>query len=113
VARVDAPRRDGLVRRRGGGRARRGHLRADHECRPLPIPLTEAFAHGVWYHGHPRLTPGEAPELRVHATEPSGRYLGTLAMLARLVRAHVEPATFELLYQPFASPIPVADLVRE
>jgi hypothetical protein len=84
-----------------------------HEQRPLLIPLAEAFAHGVWYRGYPEATLGDAPELRVHATEASGQYLGTLAMLALLVRDHVEPATFDLLYRPFARLIPAADLGRE
>jgi hypothetical protein len=85
-----------------------------HEQRPLLIPLAEAFAYSVWYRGRPRLTRGEsAPELRVRATEASGQYLGTLAMLALLVRDHLEPATFELLYRPFARLIPAAGLGRE
>jgi hypothetical protein len=85
-----------------------------HEQRPLLIPLAEAFAYSVWYRGRPQLTLGEsAPELRVHATEASGQYLGTLAMLALLVRDHLDAATFDLLYRPFAALIPAADLGRE
>ncbi len=53
------------------------------------------------------------PELHVRATEASGQYLGTLAMLALLVRDHLEPATFARLYRPFAPHIPVAELGRE
>ena len=88
-----------------------------HEQRVLLVPLAEAFAYGVWYDG-PRgrlqRTPGEAaPELRVHATEASGQYAATLAMLALLVRDYLAPATFALLYGPFAPHIPVAELGRE
>jgi hypothetical protein len=88
------------------------------EQRPLLMHVAEAFAYGVWYGagygGRARLTLGEhAPELRVRATEASGQYLATLAMLALLVRDHLEPAEFEILYRPFAALIPADELVRE
>jgi hypothetical protein len=88
------------------------------EQRPLLMYVAEAFAYGVWYGagygGRARLTLGEsAPELRVRATEASGQYLATVAMLALLVRDHLEPAEFALLYRPFAALIPADDLARE
>jgi hypothetical protein len=83
------------------------------EQRPLLMYVAESFAYRVWYGGRARLTLGEsAPEIRVGATEASGQYLATLAMLALLVRDHLEPATFEILYRPFAALIPVVEIVR-
>ncbi len=85
-----------------------------HEQGPLLMYIAEAFAHHVWHSGRAHLTLGApAPEQRVRATEASGRYLGTLAMLALLVRDHLEPATFEMLYRPFATLVPGAELARE
>ncbi len=85
-----------------------------HEQRPLLIHLADAFANHVWYRARRHLPPGApAPELRVRATEASGQYLGTLAMLALLVRDRLEPATFARLYRPFAPHVPVAELGRE
>ncbi len=85
-----------------------------HEQGPLLMYIAEAFAHHVWHSGRAHLTLGApAPEQRVRATEASGRYLGTLAMLALLVRDHLEPATFEVLYRPFATLVPGAELARE
>ena len=81
-----------------------------HEQRPLLIHMADAFARHVWSRG-PR--GGVAPELRVHATEASGQYLGTVAMLALLVRDHLEPAAFARLYRPFAALVPTAALGRE
>jgi hypothetical protein len=85
-----------------------------HEQRPLLIHVADAFANHVWYRARRPHPPGApAPELHVRATEASGQYLGTLAMLALLVRDHLEPATFARLYRPFAPHIPVAELGRE
>jgi hypothetical protein len=75
----------------------------------LLMHVAEAFAYGVWYSGRA----GAAPETRVRATESSGQYLATLAMLALLVRGHVDAGTFDVLYGPFRELIPVADLGRE
>jgi len=84
------------------------------EQRPLLMHVAEAFAHRVWYGGRVRLTLGEAaPELQVRATEASGQYLATLAMLALLVRDHLDAPTFAVLYRPFAALIPVDALGRE
>jgi hypothetical protein len=84
-----------------------------HQQRPLLIHVADVFAHQVWDGGGPPLAPdGAAPELRVQATEASGQYLGMLAMLALLVGDHLEPATFALLYRPFAALVPPADLGR-
>jgi hypothetical protein len=54
-----------------------------------------------------------APETRVGASEASGHYLATVAMLALLARDHLEPAAFDLLYGPFAARIPPAELAPE
>jgi hypothetical protein len=60
----------------------------------------------------PWFTP-EEPGARVNASEPSGQYVTTLAMLALLVRDRLSPAEFELLYRPFATLIPTEELDRE
>ena len=75
----------------------------------LLMHVAEAFAYGVWY----GRGAGAAPETRVRATESSGQYLATLAMIALLVRDHLDAATFEVAYRPFRSLIPVAELRRE
>jgi hypothetical protein len=80
------------------------------EPRRLLIDVAGAFACGVWC-GAGRARP--APRTRVQATEASGQYLATLAILALLVRDHLEPTVFELLYAPVASLIPPTDLARE
>ena len=86
---------------------------------PLLMHVAEAFAYRVWYRGQPDPASGAAapgapaPELRVQATEASGQYVATVAMLALLVRDHLDASTFALLYRPFADLIPVAELVRE
>jgi hypothetical protein len=80
----------------------------------LLLHVAEAFAYGVWYGGGRRAasTP-ETPETRVQATEASGQYLATLAMLALLVRDHLAPAAFETLYRPFAPLIRLDELGPE
>jgi hypothetical protein len=80
--------------------------------RPLLMAVADVFANSVWY-GPAARSGGAPPERRVGATEATGQYLTTLAMLALLVRDHLEPPTFELLYQPFAVPIPPAELTAE
>jgi hypothetical protein len=68
----------------------------------------------VWYRARRHDTPGAPPpELHVRATEASGQYLGTLAMLALLVRDRLDAPTFARLYRPFAPHVPVAELGRE
>ena len=81
------------------------------EQRSLLVQVADAFAHDVWYGAAGRR--GRPPESEVRATEASGQYVATLAMLALLTRDQLEPATFELLYRPFAAAIPVEDLARE
>jgi pyruvate/2-oxoglutarate dehydrogenase complex dihydrolipoamide acyltransferase (E2) component len=82
--------------------------------KPLLIYIADAFAHRVWYRGRTYLASGTAAaELRVGATEASGQYVATVAMLALLVRDHLDPRAFDVLYRPFAALIPAADLVRE
>jgi hypothetical protein len=81
------------------------------EQRPLLIHMADAFSQRVWT-GRPRVESGPAERL-VHATEASGQYLATLAMLAVLVRDHLDAATFEQVYQPFAALIPIAELAPE
>ena len=60
----------------------------------------------------PWFTPAQ-PGARIHASEPSGQYVATIAMLALLVRDRIGPADFELLYAPFATLIPPVELDRE
>lgn len=81
------------------------------EQRPLLIHMADAFSQRVWT-GGPRGESGTAERV-VHATEASGQYLATLAMLAVLVRDHLDPATFEQVYQPFAVLIPLTELASE
>jgi hypothetical protein len=78
----------------------------------LLVQVAEAFAYGVWY-GAGAASTDAAPETRVGATEASGQYLATVAMLALLVRDHLDPRTFEVLYRPLAAPIPLHELLRE
>jgi hypothetical protein len=73
--------------------------------------LAECVLRGVWYrdaHGQRPAT----PEDRVGATEASGQYVATVAMLAVLVRDHLAAAQFALLYRPFATLIPLQELER-
>jgi hypothetical protein len=81
------------------------------EQRPLLIHMADAFSQRVWV-GRPRVESGAAERV-VHATEASGQYLATLAMLAILVRDHLDVATFEQVYQPFAALIPITELAPE
>jgi hypothetical protein len=75
--------------------------------------LAECVLRRVWYRdGGGGLPPG-TPERRVGATEASGQYVATVAMLGLLVRDHLGAAEFELLYGPFAALIPLAELGRE
>ncbi len=78
-----------------------------HEQRPLLVHVADAFAHLVWHGGTAE------PELRIQATEASGQYLATVAMLAVLVRDRIDAATFDLIYRPFAAYIPPTKLERE
>lgn len=71
--------------------------------------LSDAVLRTVWYRGGV----GQTPEARVGATEASGQYIASIAMLALLVRAHLEAGDFELLYRPFADVVPVEELGRE
>ena len=74
--------------------------------------LSDHFLRRVWY----RSVPGHearTPERRVGATEATGQYVATLAMLALLVRDHLTQADFDVLYRPFAQIIRAEDLVRE
>jgi hypothetical protein len=81
--------------------------------KPLLMHMADAFAHLVWYGGRARREHAPPPELHVRGSEASGQYLATLTMLALLVRDHLEPATFTLLYQPFAPHIPLDELAPE
>ena len=80
---------------------------------PLLMEVAQAFARAVWYGPEARRAQALAPELRTGASEATGQYLATLAMLALLVRDHLEAATFALLYRPFAAIIPPAALAPE
>lgn len=78
------------------------------EQRALLPRLADAFSHGVWYRaGTASAAP---PEARVRATEASGQYAATLAMIAVLVRDELDPRDFTLVYSPFATLIPEAEL---
>jgi hypothetical protein len=81
------------------------------EQRPLLIHMADAFSQRVWTGGH-RDDTGAAEQL-VRATEASGQYLATLAMLALLVRDHLDAATFDRVYEPFAALIPIKELAPE
>jgi hypothetical protein len=81
------------------------------EQRPLLIHMADAFSQRVWTGGH-RDDTGAAEQL-VHATEASGQYLATLAMLALLVRDHLDAAAFDQVYQPFAALITITELAPE
>jgi hypothetical protein len=70
-----------------------------------------AVLHGVWYRRG--LLGEEPPETRVDATEASGQYVASVALVAVLVSDELEAAQFELLYLPFALTIPVEELERE
>ena len=75
------------------------------------MQVADAFAHDVWYGAEGRQA--SAPESPAQATEARGRYVATLAMLALLMRDHLEPATLEMRYHPFAAAVPVEELARE
>ena len=84
------------------------------EQQPLLMHVADAFSRIVWYGGGRGARAREqAPELRVQASEASGQYLATLAMLALLVRDQLEPSTFALLYEPFAPFVPLDELAPE
>ena len=83
------------------------------EQEPLLMDVAQAFARAVWYGPEARGAHVPAPELRVRSSEAAGQYLATVAMLAVLVRDHLEPATFARLYRPFAAFIPPAALAPE
>jgi hypothetical protein len=68
--------------------------------------VTELFRRARWF------VP-TAPGARIRATEASGQYVATTAMLALLVADQIATADFELLYRPFATLIPTAELARE
>lgn len=71
--------------------------------------LSDAVLRTVWY----RAGVGQTPEARVGATEASGQYIASVAMLALLVRDHLSAGEFALLYRPFAGVVPVDELGRE
>jgi len=68
--------------------------------------ITQLFRQGPWF--KPQM-----PGVRVGATEPSGQYVATTAMLALLVRDQIGAHELELLYQPFAAFIPIVELELE
>ena len=85
-------------------RGRAGEWRTGRraEQKPLLMHVADAFSTIVWHGGGTAREREQAPELRVQASEASGQYLATLAMLALLVRDRLEPSAFAMLYQPFA-----------
>ena len=77
------------------------------EQRQLLVRVADVFTHAVWY----RLArAGLTPESRIGATEASGQYAATLAMLALLTRDQLSERDFALVYAPFAALIPVEEL---
>ncbi len=68
--------------------------------------IADMFQRATWFR---RSEPGDA----VGAAEPSSQYVGTLAMLALLVRDRLDPDHLEILYQPFAQFIPERELDSE
>lgn len=76
---------------------------------PLLLYVAQAFARAVWY-GPEAGRAGAAPDTQVGASDATGQYLATVAVLALLVRDHLAPATFDLLYRPFATLIPPPQL---
>jgi hypothetical protein len=78
----------------------------DAEQEVLLEQIAHLFRSVKWF------TP-EQPGARIHASEPSGQYVCTIAMLALLVRDRIAPADFTLLYRPFATLIPTEELDRE
>lgn len=68
--------------------------------------IAEVFRRASWFR---RSEPGAG----VGASEPSSQYVGTLAMLALLVRDRIDPDHFNILYQPFVQFIPERDLGPE
>jgi hypothetical protein len=74
--------------------------------------MGECFRTAVWYR-RPSGVPLGPAEARVGTTEATAQYVATTAMLALLVRDHVDSAEFAILYRPFATLIPDAELERE
>ncbi len=68
--------------------------------------MVDVFRRAAWF------TSAE-PGANVGATDASGQYVATIAMLALLVRDRLRPGEFDVLYQPFARRIPVGELERE
>jgi hypothetical protein len=81
------------------------------EQRPLLMHVADAFSQRVWPGGGDERS--GAAERHVHATEASGQYLATLAMLAVLVRDHLDAATFDQVYEPFGRLVPISELAPE
>jgi hypothetical protein len=82
------------------------------EQKVLVGTLAECVLSRVWYRGGSG-NPPKTPERRVGATEASGQYVATVAMLAILVRDHLAATDFALLYRPFATVIPLDGLGHE
>jgi hypothetical protein len=74
--------------------------------------LSDHFLRRVWYGGVPGRE-ARTPERRVGATEATGQYIATVAMLALLVRDQLAQADFDVLYSPFAQIIRAEELARE
>ena len=70
--------------------------------------MADCVLNRVWYRPG-----GGAPEEHVGATEASGQYVASVAMLALLVRDFLAPRDFALLYAPFARFIPLEAVGRE
>jgi hypothetical protein len=74
--------------------------------------ISDRFLRRVWYRGSGNHTP-RTPEVRVGASEASGQYVATVAMLALLVSDQMAEAELAVLYRPFTDVVPRKDLERE
>jgi hypothetical protein len=80
------------------------------EQRVLLRLIADTVTNALWYR-HAQTAPGL--ERRVRATEASGQYAATLAMLALLVRDHLDEGDFAAVYAPFTELIPLEDVAPE
>ena len=74
------------------------------EQRVLLREMADTVTNAVWYRRSP------PPERATRATEASGQYSATLAMIAVLVRDFLDPRDFAMVYAPFARLIPLETL---
>lgn len=83
-----------------------GDTRRYSEQEILLSNIAEVFRRASWFRG-------AEPGASIGASDASAQYVGTLAMLALLVRDRLRPEQLELLYRPFAHSIPISELGPE